>query len=95
MWNEVILQDATMLIEMGGPDDLAAALALNESDYALARYQNCSFCAECNQCGGFDAFSRVNCQGCSLCQVDPFTQVMICANCASCFNQIYLDCLTC
>ena len=29
MWNEVILQDATTLIEMGGPDALVAALALN------------------------------------------------------------------
>ena len=93
MWNEVILEDARVLLTRGGPDDIASALALNESDILLSGFKNCSVCSGCQMCGSLDAFKRSSCNSCNLCQVNSLTGIMNCKTCDACANQVYSQCI--
>ena len=93
MWAPVILEDARTLLKRGGPADIAAAKALNSSDFGLAAYQNCTQCDNCKMCGKSDAFSRMDCQYCELCQYDGETGKINCETCKTCWKENYFECI--
>lgn len=94
MWNKVILEDSKLLLNRGGPADIAGAIALKPYDLYLSQYLNCTACAKCKTCGTL-SFERSNCFECTFCTQNNATGLINCQNCQRCvMNFLHPDAAT-